>query len=111
MFIELKKSEKKVAREIIEKGLQRELTNGLNKFNNILKKWENSSEDNKGTYNKLYSSVVSFDKHIGRRYDGITGSRYINVIVAQLEDGIINEEDLSGFSEETRNILLKMANY
>ena len=38
--MELSKKDKKIAREIIEKGLQKEFAKGLYKFDTILNEWK-----------------------------------------------------------------------
>lgn len=101
--MDLSKSDKKAARIIIDKGINKEFENGLNEFNQILKNWEQKRSDNRETYHSLYRSVKDFDKYIARLYDDITGSRYLFIIVAQLRNGVIDETDLAGLSEETRD--------
>jgi hypothetical protein len=41
--MELSKKDKRVAREVIEKGLQREFSRGLFEADTVLNKWKNSS--------------------------------------------------------------------
>ncbi|MCD4737561.1 MAG: hypothetical protein K8R53_16085 [Bacteroidales bacterium] len=38
--LELTKSEKKIARQVIKKGLQKEYVNGIIKLDNIISKWK-----------------------------------------------------------------------
>jgi len=105
--MELSKKDKKAAREVIEKGLQREFENGLSKTDSILESWRRKEKENKETYHQLYKHIVNFDKHIARRYDGITGSRYLLTITSQMLDNVIHEEDLVDFSEEVRLYLIR----
>ena len=98
----LSKREKKIAREIIEKGLQIEYAKCLNDADTVLQNWKNKKTDNRETYHLLYQTVKDNDKHIARRYDGMTGSTYIDTIAAQLIDGIISIDDLMEFREETQ---------
>lgn len=98
----LSKREKKIAREIIEKGLQIEYAKCLYDADTVLQNWKNKKTDNRETYHLLYQTVKDNDKHIARRYDGMRGSMYIDTIAAQLADGIISEDDLKEFSEETQ---------
>lgn len=100
--MELTKKDKKAARETIEKGLQREYINGLKSFEKIIYDWKSETLDNRTAYLKLYKRVVSFDKHIGRRYDYVTGSKYIFTVASQLADGVITENDLNDFSPEAK---------
>jgi hypothetical protein len=105
---ELSKKDKKVARAIIEAGLQREFANGLNSFLTMLQEWKKSKSGNREAYYKLYGEVEDFDKHIARRYDRAAGSKYLLIILQQLRDGIITESDLNGFSPDVKEYLVQV---
>ena len=108
--LNLSRQDKKVARAIIEKGLMREFAKGLADANFILHEWEKQVRDSRDSYHLLFKTIKEFDKHIARRYDAVTGSKYIFVIAGQLMDGIINEDDLSEFSDSAKQTILKIAN-
>jgi hypothetical protein len=101
-MITLSKKEKKVAREIIEKGLQIEYAKALSDADTVLQNWKDKGADNRDSYHSLFRTVKDNDKHIARRYDGMTGSSYVYIIAAQLADGIITVDDLKEFREETQ---------
>ena len=108
-MIELTKSQKKVARELIDLGLHRECKSfgmKIAKFANS-SDWETKPHE---LYLKLYKKVVSFDKNIARRYDGMTGSRYFNTVWGLFYDGILTEEDIDRFDDEVKNRLLGLKN-
>lgn len=105
--LNLTKAEKKLAREIIEKGLQREFVSGLKESAEIIKQWEQNNLDNRDAYGKLYHHVRNYDKHISLRYNYVTGSKYLNVIAVQMKDGIIVPEEIEGFQPENREILMR----
>ncbi len=107
--MELSKQEKKVAREIIETGLQKEFAKGLFDADTILHQWKNKSTDNRDAYHLLFKKITDFDKHIARRYDGMTGSKYLFVIAAQFQDGIISESDLEKCSERVKQAVKLIA--
>ena len=107
--MELSKQEKKVAREIIETGLQKEFAKGLFDADTILNQWKNKSTDNRDAYHLLFKKITDFDKHIARRYDGMTGSKYLFVIAAQFRDGIISESDLEKCSERVKQAVKLIA--
>jgi len=109
--MELSKSDKKAARIIIEKGIMNEFANGLNEFSKILKDWEERISDNRETYHTLYKSIREFDKYIARMYDNITGSRYLLIIIAQFRNGVIEDSDLEGLSEETREKIKRVLSF
>ncbi|MEI6752401.1 MAG: hypothetical protein WCK78_04465 [Paludibacter sp.] len=104
--MELSKKDKKVARDVIELGLQREIESGLSKADAILQAWKTKAKDNKETYHQLYKHIITLDKHIARRYDDITGSRYLLTIIGQMRDNVIHDEDLIEFSEEVQLYLI-----
>jgi len=110
MSFELTKSEKKIAREIIEIGLQKEYAKGLFQFDSILVKWKDKKLDSREAYQQLYDKLIRCDKHIARRYDRMSGSNYLFIIAAQLIDGVISEKDLEKFSEQTKQAIKLIAN-
>lgn len=107
--MDLPKREKKIARALIDKGLNIEFANALDEFHEILVDWKSNSKDNKESYHKIYRAVIDNDKHIGRRYDGLTGSRYFITVVSLYIDGIISDEDINDFSEETKEKIKRMS--
>lgn len=108
--MELSKNDKKIALEVIEKGLQNEFKANLTKYLQVLKEWEAHPVDNRETYNKLYKKVIKFDKHLGQRYDGMTDSKHLLIVAAQLVDGVISREDLEPFSEEVKQRIEQIIN-
>ncbi len=107
-MITLSKREKKIAREVIEKGLQIEFAKSLYDADTVLQNWKSKETDNRAAYHLLYQTVKDNDKHIARRYDGMRGSDYIDTIAAQLIDGIISMDDLKEFREETQKEIMKL---
>jgi hypothetical protein len=107
--MELSKKDRKTAREIIEAGLQKEYAKGLFKSDSILTGWKNKTIGNSEAYHALYKQIAGFDKHIARRYDNMKGSTYLFIIAAQLNDGIISEDDLNGFPEEVKQAIIRIA--
>ena len=107
--MELSKKDKKTCRELIETGLQCEFTTGLEKAESILCNWKAKKKDVKETHHALYSMIRKFDKHIGRRYNGITGSHYLSCVAGLVMDQIITLEELSPFSDEARATILSMS--
>ena len=106
--LQLSKKDKKVARAIIEKGLLKEFAKGLFDADSVLHDWKNKVRDNRESYHLLFKTVKEFDKHIAKRYDGMTGSKYIFVIAGQLIDGIIDETDLKELSEDVQQVIINI---
>jgi hypothetical protein len=103
---DLSKSEKKLARVAIDKGLHAELLEGLENFEAILKNWRAGKfETNIEAYHTLYSAVKDKDYAIQRRYDGLSGGRYLTTVAAIYKDGYINDEDIAGFQEVNKKYI------
>lgn len=109
MDTELSKKDKKIAREIIARGLNKELKRGLLEFEAILQEWRSTSGDNKEFYHKLYGSVYDFNKQIAWRYDYMPGSQYLLVLTGQLRDQLIDPSELDAIDPEARDAVLFMA--
>lgn len=107
MYYELPKKDKKVARQLMDKGLLIEFEQGLNSFAAILKEWKAANGDAKETYYKIFTAVKDFDKHIARRYDGIGGSRYLETVIAQLADDVYDISEIEAFSPEVKEVTLR----
>ena len=99
---DLTKPEKKIARQVIEKGLQKEYVDGIIMLDNIITKWKANVHSNRDAWVELYKTLTAHDKHISRRYDHMSGSRYLYIIACQLADGIIDRNDLKEFREDIR---------
>ena len=107
-MIDLTKTQKKVARELIDLGLQRECKS----FTDRITKFTNSPEWKTGNshelYLKLYKEVTSFDKHIGKRYNDLTGSSYFITVLGLFYDEVLKPEDIARFDMDVQNELLRM---
>jgi hypothetical protein len=100
--MEISKSDKKIAKEIIDAGLQKEFAKGLDDARLILNDQLTNGAANRETYHLLFGHIYEFDKHIASRYDGMKPSRYISIIAAQLYEGYNAEQDLEPLSEEVK---------
>lgn len=106
MYYDLSKSQKKIARSVMDKGLDHDYQQGLTKADAILDKWKNGSLNNRDAYMKLFSSIKYTDKTIARRYNNKGGSRWVEVMADQLANGSITEDDISEFNDEVKNRIL-----
>lgn len=106
MNLELSKSQKKIARELIEKSLQTECAQFLEEIERFLSNREQKEKAPHETYLNLYKKVKSFDKHIAKRYDDLRGSTYFIILAGLFLDKILVTEDLDRFDEEMRERLL-----
>lgn len=102
---QLTKAEKKLSRELIEKGVQQEFANALQDMDAILTSWKNKEIDNREAYQTLYKKLDEHDDHIADRYDGMSGGRYLFTVGILLADGLISLEDIEGYQEDSKNYL------
>jgi hypothetical protein len=105
MPYELPKSQKKIARQIIETGLQREYQSGIEKADAVIEKWKSGKMDNQKAYISIYRKLISHDKHLARRYDNMSGSKYLMIISGQVADGIVSFDELSELNNEAREVV------
>lgn len=103
-MIELTKPQKKIARKLIDLGLQRECTKFLKSTKNFINK-NTPAEDAHDIYIKLFNKVHSFDRHVARRYDNLGGSRYYITVYCLYYDGVLTDEDIREFDDEIYNRL------
>jgi hypothetical protein len=100
--MELSKPDKKVARELIEKGLLTEFEEGLAEFAGIISDWQSGKTPVKDSYYGLFKSVAELDKHIGRRYDRVTGSNYFWIVFQLFVDKKIPLSEMERFSQDVQ---------
>ena len=106
MHYELSKPDKKIARACIDKGVDAEFKEGLEKFEAIIRDWRDGKfASNRDAYHELFQAVGKKEKAIGRRYDNLTGSHWLEAVAAILRDGYISKEDIAGFSDEMKMII------
>ncbi|HPI12045.1 MAG TPA: hypothetical protein PLK63_13470 [Catalimonadaceae bacterium] len=98
----LSKPDKKVARELIERGLEMEFEEGLTEFAGIIADWQSGKTSVKDTYYGLFKSVAEFDKHIARRYDRITGSNYYWIVLQLFVDKKIPISEMDRFAPDVQ---------
>lgn len=99
---ELSKKEKKIAREIIDKGINAEFKDALTEAKAVITEWELGKLNNRDGYHKLFKAIMDQDKWISKRYDGLKGSRYLVTVALILYNGQITEEDIKDFSDEAK---------
>jgi hypothetical protein len=110
MYYELSKREKKIARECIDKGLDTAFRGGLEKSEAIVSDWRQGKfSSNKEAYHKIYKALTDQDDAIAKRYDGLTGSRWLMVIAQLFSEKVITEDDIKEFSDETKDIIRSWA--
>ena len=104
--LDLSKSQKRIARELIETGLLKEYENGIRKIDRIISSWKEGRLEIKETYFKVFEKLGKFDKHIGERYNSMSSSNYLFIIAGQLYDGLIPMKSLDQFDQDVKDKIL-----
>jgi hypothetical protein len=108
MRYEFTKAEKKIVRQVIETGLQRDFESCILDIDQIIQRWKSKKLENGEAYHEIYGKVKANDKYIARMYNNLRGSTYMLVLQGLLANKTISEADLSGFSESTRNKIMEI---
>lgn len=108
MKYEFPKADKKVARKVIETGLQRDYEKSIQEMDTIIQDWKLNKLGNQEAYLKLYKTMIKNDKYIGRMYNDLRGSTYMLTILGLLSNNVLTEADLKDFSEKTRQDILRI---
>lgn len=109
MYYDLSKPQKKIARRVMDKGIENHYIRGLTGAESIIKKWRKSELGVTDAYMQLYKSIQHIDKHIGRIYNGKGGSRWVEIMIDQLADGVISIDDLQDFEEDLRELIIRLS--
>jgi hypothetical protein len=108
MNYEFSKPEKKIVRQVIETGLQRDFESIILDIDKIIQQWKSKKLSNQEAYHEIFGAVKKNDNYIARMYNDLRGSTYMMVLQGLLANKTITEADLSGFSETTRNAILEI---
>jgi adenylate kinase family enzyme len=110
MYYDLTKAEKKIDRMVMDKGPDVHYRRSLEMVDEIISRWKSGGyEDNRKAYMEMFKTVDKNDDRIADVYNNKGGSRYVEIMAMQLADGVITEEDLSEFSERTREVIMFLA--
>lgn len=119
--MELTKSDKKLCRKLMHIGIERECEKSVREMQKLSSRPipldelnEPYREENgfavEGPWHKRYIAIFrkvkNFDKHVARRYDGITGSRYLDCVLDLYYNDVITDEEIASFSDTLRDYLI-----
>jgi len=104
--MELSKSDKKIARMLIDRGILKEIEICNASVFAILTDWKNNKKETRETYGKVFDTVKKNDKYIASNYDGISGIHYFDTVLNMYCKGLVTEEDLKPFSETIREHII-----
>lgn len=100
IYVDLPKGQKKIARMLIDKALQRECDAFLKNVGNFMQSVSKNGKDSHENYLELYKKVTTFDRHLAWRYDRLGGSKYFITVVGLYCDHVLSDEDINLFDEE-----------
>jgi len=106
MPIELSKSQRKIARELIREALQIECARFIEETEVRIAERKREGKSPHEIYLELYEKTRSFDKHIAFRYGNVSGSKYVIILLGIFYDKVLTEEDLNRFDEDVREQFL-----
>ena len=109
--MELPKSQKKIARELISEALRRECKMFMEEVNKWMNHLTQEKETSHNNYLTLYEKVKNFDKHIAQRYDDLTSRNYLIIIASLLFENVLIQEDINNFSNEVQQEILKLKDF
>lgn len=109
MLDTLTKAQKKTARALIDIALERDCAALIDEVSCLAQKpLDKVEKPNHARYIELYKVIESFDKHLADRYDGITGSKYLDTVSFLLAEGSLTDEDLTVCDETMKSELLRV---
>ncbi len=112
MYYQLSKSQKKIARIVMDKGLDIHYIKALKDAESILLKWRGGSfKDNKEAYMNLFKSIDLNDNKIAAIYNDKGGSRWVEIMALQLADSVITVGDLQDFEPEVVEAIISISKY
>ena len=79
----------------------------MKKASGILEDWLKGNLGNRDAYLKLYKQVTGYDRHMAKRYNDLTGSRYLLTVIGLLSDEVVSEDELHDFSDNTRELIVE----
>lgn len=109
-MIELSKSQKKIAREVIHEGLNIECKTFLDKTDKWMKEPYQPEDTPHSKYLKLFEEVEKFDEQIAFRYDRLSSSKYLITVACLIFEKTLPEETVMRFSEEVQREIYKLIN-
>lgn len=120
--MELSKADKRLCRELIDTGLERECRHFVEQIQRIANEPvppeqanEPYSEINGQSvervwhkrFIKLFNATDKFNNHVAHRYDHVSASGYLNCIVGLYLDNWLTDEEIARLSDEPQNHIYK----
>ena len=108
MLQTLSKSQKKVARTLIDLALERECQQFILDLSDMSQKpLDPVDRPNHARYLELFKAMDAFDKRLAQRYDGITGGRYMEAAAFLFVEGKLTDDDLAFCDDAMQEEILR----
>ena len=124
--MELSKADKRLCRELIDTGLERECKHFVEQIQRIANEPippeqlnEPYREENGQSiervwhkrFIKLFRATDKFNHHVALRYDHATGSHYLDCVAGLYLDKWLTDEEISRFSDEPRDYITSLGSF
>jgi hypothetical protein len=104
MYNDLSKSQQKIARKLIDKGVENGCENCIQKIKSLLVNNKNGAKSNHDLYIEIYKLINQFDE----RHDDLGKSEYFYAVLRLYINNIFSDEDLKDFDENVRTKLTEL---
>jgi hypothetical protein len=126
IIMELSKADKRLCRELINTGLERECRRFVEQIQLIANKPippeqlnEPYREENGQSiervwhkrFIKLFRATNEFNRHVALRYDHATGSHYLDCVAGLFLDKWLTDDEIARFSDEPRVYITSFASF
>lgn len=126
IIMELSKSDKRLCRELINTGLERECKRFVEQIQRIAcepippeQLNEPYSEENGQSvervwhkrFIKLFKATDKYNHHVALRYDHVTGSHYLDCVAGLYLDKWLTDDEIARFSDEPREYICRFASF
>ncbi len=107
-YQELSKTDRKIVRELIDKGIAEEFKRGMENLDSLLAKWRDEAGNHQEHYANLFGEIRDFNKYIARKYDDLRGSGIVDTFENQLASNVVELSELDALSETAREEFLRV---
>lgn len=106
------KNDRKQFQELISLSTNRDAEKFLKENLVVLQKtMETKQDDFRVPYWEMAEKLKTFSKHLKRKYDGNSHTKFPEVIAIEMANGFILDSDLNHFSENTKTKLGEMCKW
>jgi len=108
---ELSKKDKKALCELISIGMKVEFQRGMNQLKEVMMQWDGKLENAQESYYTLFTALKDFDKKIAWRYNRLSDSGYVDLVVIQILDKLLDVSELDALSVELKENILRSVEF